>query len=245
MNHSLFQENHITISVYSSVEENDMNTIRLPKIQLIRFVESRYNLIDYLNEFIQNEVTNHNDQRKNDVIVITEDPIQTLSNLKYAAVKRYDDYLIHYVDNIIYVINYQTSNQTNQNAVNKLKDFIISKITEFITLYQVMDDSHYNHIFISALSFQWKTDIPMAQYMLEKIRLYLTEDYGPNVYHFDQSSPYNPNTESNVEWGFQQLKRFKAVLSDKFVVINYSMPFKEIQLLVSTALYLNHLENKE
>ena len=108
-----------------------------------------------------------------------------------------------------------------------------------------MDDSYYNHVFMSALSFQWKTDIPMAHYMLEKIRLYLIEEYGPNVYNFDQLSPYDPNTESNVEWGFQQLKIFKSVLADDYVEIDYHMPFKEIQLLVSTVLYLNHVANKE
>lgn len=244
MNHSLFQENHITISVYSSIEENDMNTIRFPKLQLIRFVESRYNLVDYLNDYLQEEVTNHNDQQISDVIEISEDPIQTLSNLKQAAVRRYDDSLINYIDEIIYTLNYQTSNEKNQNAVDKLKDFIIPAISEFIALYQIMDDSHYNHVFMSALSFQWKTDIPKAHYMLEKIRLYLIEEYGPNVYNFDQSSPYDPNTESNVEWGFQQLKIFKSVLADDYVEIDYHMPFKEIQLLVSAVLYLNHVAKK-
>ena len=46
-----------------------------------------------------------------DVIEISEDPIQTLSNLKQAAVRRYDDSLINYIDEIIYTLNYQTSNE--------------------------------------------------------------------------------------------------------------------------------------
>ena len=111
---------------------------------------------------------------------------------------------INYIDEILYVLNYQSDNEKNDNAVQTLKTYIIDNLNDFISLYQSMDESYYSYSFMNALSFNWNTDYQSAHYALEKIRSYLNEEiYGPNNYCFDDRTPYNPDTLSNVEWGFQ------------------------------------------
>jgi hypothetical protein len=118
------------------------------------------------------------------------------------------------------VLNYQSDNEKNDNAVQTLKTYIIDNLNDFISLYQSMDESYYSHSFMNALSFNWNTDYQSAHYTLEKIRSYLNEEiYGPNNYCFDDRTPYNPDTLSNVEWGFQHLKIFKELLANMYVDI--------------------------
>ncbi|WP_196369960.1 hypothetical protein [Acholeplasma laidlawii] len=127
---------------------------------------------------------------------------------------------INYIDEILYVLNYQSDNEKNDNAVQTLKTYIMDNLNDFISLYQSMDESYYSYSFMNALSFNWNTDYQSAHYALEKIRSYLNEEiYGPNNYCFDDRTPYNPDTLSNVEWGFQHLKIFKELLANMYVDI--------------------------
>lgn len=243
-NGSSIDKDKIIVMVYSTIEEKDYKTLRIPKKQFIRYIESRYNLIDYLNNYVEEEIKLHNAEQILETIDISENPIETLNNIRNAAIKRYDESLVNHIDEVIFTLEYKSDIKRNQESVDELKSYIIPHINEFVVLYQKMDDAAYEHIFYSILSFDWVTDIPMSSYILSKIGSYLTEDmYGPNIYNFDINSPYDPGTPSNVEWGFQQLKQFKSLCSDEYVDIDYKMPFKEIQLLVTTALFLDNLIN--
>ncbi|CCV64708.1 conserved hypothetical protein [Alteracholeplasma palmae J233] len=242
LNGSGIDQDKVIIMVYSTINEKDNISLRIPKKQFIKYVESRYNLISCLIQYIEEEIRLHKEERISDVIDISKDPIETLNNIKNAAIKRYDEALIDHIDEVIYTLEYKSGIVKNQEAVNQLKLYIIPYINEFVSLYQKMDDTAYEHSFYSVLDFNWITENSMSSYILSKIGSYLNEEmYGPNIYNFDINGPYDPKTPSNVEWGFQQLDKFKLLLADKYVDIDYKMPFKEIQLLVTTALFIDNL----
>jgi len=240
INGATLNRNKVIIRVYTSLSE-EIDSLRIPKRQFIKYVEKRYNLIDELNNYLEEKIQNHIQQELSKQIEISNNTFETLENLKQAAIRRYDDSVISYINEILYVLNYQSDNEKNINAVKILKTYIIENLNDFVLSYQLMDESYNSHPFMNALSFNWNTDYQLSHYILEKIRSYLSEDsYGLNNYYFDNDIPYDPNTQSNVEWGFQQLKIFKEMLADMYVDIDYSMTFNEIQLLVSTALFLDN-----
>lgn len=219
INGATLNSDKVIIRVYTSLSD-EYDSLRIPKRQFINYIEKRYNLIDELNRYLDEIIRNHIQRVLSDNIEISSDLFKTLDNLKQAAIRRYDDSVISYIDEILYVLNYQSDNEKNDNAVQTLKTYIIDNLNDFISLYQSMDESYYSHSFMNALSFTWNTDYQSAHYTLEKIRSYLNEEiYGPNNYCFDDRTPYNPDTLSNVEWGFQHLKIFKELLANMYVDI--------------------------
>ncbi len=237
-----FDIDSIVITVYSTIPEKDDERLVVSKKSLIEYIEKKYNLLDYLINYLESEIVINLERLQSDIIEITENPITTLKNLKIAAVKRYDDSLIKHIDECIYILEYTTENDRNQSAVNKFKEYLIGHLDDFIELYQNVDPEIEAHVFKSYY-FKWNIDLSNANYIMEKIRLYLTEDHaGENTYIFDPTSDFNPCTTSSVDWGFQQLRIFKRTFSDNIVDINYTDSFKDIQLLVTTALYIDNLD---
>lgn len=243
-NGSPFDKNKIVVHIYSTNPKKDHDLLIIPKKNFIEYIEKKYNLLDYLNVYLESEIENNQKRLQSDIIEINEDPIETLKNLKIAAVKRYDDSLIGHIDDCIYALEYTTENEKNQNAVNKFKQYLVTHLNDFVGLYQNMEPEAEGHAFNSHY-FRWNTNLINANYIIEKIRLYLTDEFAEeNTYMFDPQSRHNPNIKSSVDWGFQQLRIFKRSFSDHIVDINYTASFKEIQLLVTTALYMDSLERE-
>lgn len=243
-NGSIMDTDKIVIATYSNIEEYDGNFIRFPKKQLIKYTESRYALIKYLNEYLKNELLTHREAILKNIIEITDNPLETLSNLRRASISRYDDDTIRHIDRVLFTLSYESVNPMNKTSVEQFKRYIISLINDFVQLYQVLDERADNHEFRNVFYIQCNDKYNLTNYVLPKIREYLSEElYGPNDYEFDPHIVIESNTPSNVLWGFQQLKTFKKQLSDKHVNIEYNMPFDEIQLLISTALYIDNIQS--
>lgn len=244
LNGSMLDVDKITIATYSNIEENDGHFIRFPKRQLIKYIESRYYLIEYLNDYLQNEILVHRDKILKEIIAVSDNPIDTLNNLRRAAISRYDDDTIRHIDRVFYTLSYDTENPVNRKSVEIFKQYVISLIDDFVKLYQALDDRADNHDFRNVFYISCNEKYNLSNYVLPKIREYLSEEiYGPNDYGFDPNIEIKANTPSNVLWGFQQLKVFKKQLSDRYVHIDYNMPFDEIQLLISTTLFLDKLQS--
>src|SRR5690625_3282941 len=242
VNSSRINKDNISVIVYSIVEERDFSYIDIPKKNFIKYVESRYNLIDVLISYLKEDLLTHEQDQRSRVITISDNPIETVKNLRNVALSRYDDYLIHDIDKIIYALEYNSQDIKNLDSTNKLKEAITANLNNFVSMYEDMNEDVYDHKLLQLLHYRPRQKINNVHYMIEKIRLYLTDEYyGENDYNFDPENLYDRYTDSNIEWGFQQLKLFKKLYSDQFVNIDYNMEFNEIQLLVTTAIFIDNL----
>ena len=76
--------------------------------------------------------------------------------------------------------------------------------------------------------------------MLEKIFVYLDDDEsGENNYEYEPERS-NHIYDDKVRLAFDMLKMYKDYFSDKFISINFDMPFSEIRILVYTSLFSYH-----
>lgn len=143
INGATLNSDKVIIRVYTSLSD-EYDSLRIPKRQFINYIEKRYNLIDELNRYLDEIIQNHIQRVLSDNIEISSDLFKTLDNLKQAAIRRYDDSVISYIDEILYVLNYQSDNEKNDNAVQTLKTYIIDNLmTLFHSINQWM-----NHIIL-------------------------------------------------------------------------------------------------
>src|SRR5690625_520327 len=93
LNGSFHDRDKIIIKVYSTNEKKDYKSLIIPKKEMISYVESRYDNIVILNDYLESEVKHHVELQSSGTIEISDNPLETLHNLKVAAIGRYDESL--------------------------------------------------------------------------------------------------------------------------------------------------------
>jgi hypothetical protein len=122
--------------------------------------------------------------------------------------------------------------------VRVYQDYIKEKAKKFINDFNDKTREIENHEFYYVQDFNSKFEHPNANWILEKIRVHLSE-IELNSDQFDLTIQDSINSKNaNVEIGLKALELFKKSFSDDFLQIELDMPFAEIQILVNVALFI-------
>ncbi len=230
----------IVISVYSTVRETSEVTPKIRKEKLFSYTIRKYSTLDYISTRLLDIVESYNRGWNNQKVLVGDDIIDMLQQLRGFYVERYEKYTVDYIDDVIKLVNYKPTIDRNVEFVEAYQEYSRNLIMQFIENFNDKDPSIHNHEFYDIFSMPRDIGLPNNNYVLEKILVYLDEDEsGVNDYDFE------PNTLSifrhdKVYLGFEMLRIFKDQFSDRFMTIEYNMPFDEIQILVYTSLYSYH-----
>jgi hypothetical protein len=225
------QQKEVAIRVYSNIKEKD-KIIYISLNDLKRYVQSRFNLLNELSEYVKDFINNLHKQWSSSEIKVGYSPLNTLGNLRKTAVNRHDDNIIYFIDEALRILKQPITNPYNIKRVEIYRKRLIASIYGFIQCYQKMDNDGINASeFLTLLSLPRKGELNKNQngYRLEKIKTYLQD--------------YKHNNAYNVDWGYAMLEEFKQ-FSNRYVIIDDHISYSEIQLLVDVAMYSYLEENK-
>ncbi|MBS3991049.1 MAG: hypothetical protein KGZ51_03185 [Erysipelothrix sp.] len=229
----------IVITVYSNIPERKTSSISpiVKKEQLFKYLIRRYKLLENIKAYYNNCLCTYS-QTWNNQIVDEGDIISQLNQMKTYMSSRYDTYTLNHIDEIIRVLEYDSSIEKNNTYVRVYQDYIKEKAKKFINDFNDKTREIENHEFYYVQDFNSKFEHPNANWILEKIRVHLSE-IELNSDQFDLTIQDSINSKNaNVEIGLKALELFKKSFSDDFLQIELDMPFAEIQILVNVALFI-------
>lgn len=228
----------IHVKVYSNLRPDDEVELFINKQDLIEYIDSKYIILSQIIIRLTNIISEYELKWLETKVDIGEDIHQTLKNLRRECINRFDEYTLGVVSELEELFSFTSDIKRNQDVVDEFRDYVENQIYSFIERYNSFATID-NHPLYDAFNQPWKSNEEMSNYILEKITMYLTEDYaGVNDYSFTPGSPI-PDMR-NVYFGFTQLKEFKEKLSDQYVDIDYNMKFADIQILISAALFIHN-----
>lgn len=230
----------IVITAYSNIRKTSDVSPVVEKSKIFQYISQKYNVLDEIDFKLREVIQNYESIWKLQLVDTSKDIIQMLDQLKRSYLNRFDKYTSDHIDEIIKLLRYRPQIQNNVEPIKNLQKYACRLAQDFIEMFNINDESVQNHEFFNLFNISREIGINNSNYMLEKIQVYLTEDEsGENDYRYSPGTAvelHNPK----VYLGFEMLREFKREFSDKYVTIDYDMPFFEIQFLVWAALYMFH-----
>ena len=222
----------IGAKIYTSKERRNGGDIILLEVsfrQFINYLNSRYNKLFKVIEWLKKEKIETEEKWKNEKIYASDNPILTLLDISRVLNERL---MTNYgVNQLLYYLSCKISNLDNEKLIEIYRGKIIERIPDIINAVNLLDEERIDEI-IYELTRSPDNVKGEHYYQLEKIYSYLHES----------DEIIKPIESSNEEWGLIQADKFSKGFASKWVNINaYNMPTSEIKLLVAVACYFeNH-----
>jgi hypothetical protein len=222
------KDDAVGVRVYSNIEERDLYDIQISFTAVKEYIKARYLCLIELMEWAKSEVIEQNNQWKATKVFRSENPIETVKSIKEILCSRFENiYLISVVEKYLFC---ELTCQSNLENVSKYRNAIIATLSRICDCVDNLDYESLDKE-LSILYVTPKKMHPHAHYQLEKIFCYLIQ----------RSENIEP--DSDEEWGLIQANAFSQHFAKKWVYIDVkTMSYDEIHLLVSTACYLEALE---
>ena len=187
-------------------------------------MRERYSLLRTFIKWGKEEIVKQNKKWRETKVERSKDPIKTLENICNILDSRYVGH--HSIDIAIKFLKSSFSLDKNKEAVNFVKDKIISSVEQ---LCDCVDQLDYDEM-EEKLNFLYDKPKRLhehAGYELEKTFMYLDDERGECL------------PGSNEEWGLIQAKNFYESYSKKYVYINFKeMSYLDIKILITASLII-------
>lgn len=211
----------IGILVYSN-QQSETKTLYVPYDSLKSFIKNRYEQLILVKNELERRIENKNEEWKRKKINRNQPDIQILQEVYNTLNDRFCD--TYEIEFFIKILKYQSDNQKNSNAVQKLKDLIVLLIPQICDSVDNLDYDELANIVDEIIYAHPKNTYQMFRYDREKIFSYLDE---------------NTKADTDKTWGLQRAKQFSEQFAKKWVDIEAeTMSYDEIKLLTITACYL-------
>lgn len=225
----------IGVKIYTEKKDkdgNDTQFIMLSFSDLKAYIASRYEEIVIVTNWAKNATINAENEWRKKKVNRNQEPIEILKEIKQICEQRYQE--VYTIQDIIDYMECAISDDRNYEAVKQYRDYICSKLDE---LCDAVDELNYElqaDIELGMVSFSPKNMHEMFHYQKEKI------------FDFLREKSYVIKPGSNEEWGLIQTENFYKEFAHKWVYMKpYEMNYTEIQLLVTTACYLEVYAQRE
>ncbi len=215
----------VGVRIYNNLDE-DIIDFTFPFINLKKYICSRYELFNLIINVLKKRIEIQEDDWKKRKVKRDKNDIETLKDIQTILRERHEEDI---VDEAISCLSSKFTLQSNEKAVQKLRQQLSSRIPE---LCKCIDELNYDEAnrLIDIMHVHPRIVYQGFGYQMEKIFSYLRDDAGDN----------------NNKWGRIQADLFSKEFAKKWVVINaFEMSFEEIKLLVRTACYLEWKEQGE
>lgn len=224
------KDDAVGVRLYSNIDKRDTYDIHISFKALKAYIKARYLCLIELTKWAQNEIFEQSKKWESIKVIRSEDPFETIKSIKEILKSRFEStYLINVAEKYLCC---KLSCQSNCENVTKFRNVIISILPQ---ICDCVDNQDYDGLdsALSILDVTPKNMHKYAYYQLEKIFSYL-----------DKRSD-NIESGSNEEWGLIQTYAFSQQFAKKWVYIDIdTMDYDEIHLLVSTACYLEKIEQE-
>ena len=222
-----FGEGGIGVRIYSSKYLEGSIDLVFPFSTLMDYIKSRYLLIGNATKWANQRIEHAKTEWKKRKVNRSLSPVDTLKEIVGILKSRYED--SGYVEEAIYYLEGITTFPENNDSVDKFRSAIIATIPAVCGAVDALDNEQVYEVLGDIIGARPKRVHNQFGYQLEKIFLYLNDDYG---------SEY-------IAYGRQQAEHFSIEFARKHVtILPYDMSFAEIKLLVATACYLEYLEQE-
>lgn len=185
---------------------------------LIEYINDRYKRIALISDVLKSEIYKVQKEWIRYKIILVEDDIENLKNIKNELLRRYED--VYYIDELISYITCDCTEDRNRKVIDSYRKEIREIIPQMVYLTNILD--HENLFLITEKVKNQKVDniYQNYDYQVEKIfnNLYESQD------------------ESKITWALYQVKCFANEFAKKWVtILPDKMSFAEIKLLVTIA----------
>jgi|GEM_PF-3050153 hypothetical protein len=244
-----FEKGVVGVRLYSSVTGDSWDGLRdilFSLSDLRKYVKMRFDQISLARIEIEKRVQRQKEAWGKRKINREGTTTDVLNDISLVLKERYEDGPCLLLDDAIDVFSIRSSDPRNDRVIEKYRRYIASTIPQVCDMVDAVNEDALNDCeFCKAVT----PDIPEIYngigYQLEKIYSYLTDDEAHGQKFRKEMLESGPQTDSDLAWGFVQLSHFKERFSDKYVQIDYSMPYPEIRLLVKVAIFLYNCEKKK
>lgn len=219
----------IGVRVYSNKFEESLEDVLVPFETLKIYVSKRYDLLDYLTNYLQDCLNVKQNEWRQKPVVQSKDPVETLRNVSECLRDRYED-LCDEIDALISYLVCKNSLAENANAVAEFRSMIIEQIPAICECVNMFDNEALWDILMNIHVHPRHVD-GVSYYQTEKILSGLRSD----------SDTAMPGT--SADFGLIQAEEFAKGYAAKWVkILPRNMSFAEIRLLVCAANFLEWRE---
>lgn len=194
---------------------------------LKNYLRSRYEQLEKVTNKLNEILLDKENEWRTQKVSRNLSPIDTLKEIAKALQSRYES--TSSLEKAILYLEYKHTKPENSKAVSSYREAIIKSIPDLCDAADSLDYEKLEDILSGILSANPKKTYSLANYHLEKIYTYLHEE----------------NSPINIAYGLHMAELFANEFARQWVrIIPDEMSYKEIQLLVSAACYLEK-ENQE
>lgn len=220
-------EKVIGLRIYTnSDEEHDIIDLFIPYSNFKNYVKERYELMKDFISWGTDVIGNQNKEWKKTKVNRKASPVDIIKEIQAILQSRFcEEYSL---EDALNILEYDSSNETNKNALSRIKTRLLNKIDTICDAIDELDNEKLE----DELSFLWDRPRKLhshAHYELEKTFDYLDDEKGLCL------------PGSNEEWGLIQAKAFYDAYANKYVFIDFEkMQYKEIKLLIRASCILGY-----
>lgn len=214
------------ILVYSN-KQPATKTLYIPYDALKSFIKNRYEQLILVKNELERRIENKKEEWKRKKINRNQSDIQILQEVYDTLNERFCD--TYEIECFIKFLKYESENSKNKNSVQRIRNIIISSISQICDSVDNLDYDKLANIVDEIIYAYPKNTYQTFSYDREKIFSYLNEKI---------------NTDKI--WGLQRAQSFSKQFAKKWVDIDVeTMSYDEIKLLTITACYLELQAEKE
>lgn len=211
---------NVGVFVYSDTSEHSI-AMQISYSDLLNYAYSRYSLIKYIIEELNNRLRSKEEKWKQRKVVNTADPLLRLEDIKSILEERYIE--TYDIDIMISLLTCKYTRQENDKNVKFVQEELIKRIPTICDAIDDMDIEAAYQIYKDILYSRPSKMHQNAHYELEKIFCYLNED----TRYIDQ------------EFGKNMARWFAKGFASDWVVMDIdNMSFEEIQMLTRIACFM-------
>lgn len=221
----------IGVRIYSNKFDGILD-LRFDSSILRDYIKSRYDLINKATEWAQNSIKKYKilwAQRK---VNRELSPIEILKDIKDILHSRYEfnDHIYFIINDAIEFLSCKLTDSSNFVAVEKYRNYLISLIPSLCDCIDSVDQDSYNdHEFVEAISIRPERVDSNTRYQLEKIFCKLKVD---------------GEKSADIKFALNMVESFSKGFAKDYVTIDKNILFSEIKLLVTTACYLEKMNQE-
>ncbi|SDJ19658.1 hypothetical protein [Proteiniclasticum ruminis] len=191
------------------------------------YLRSRYEQLEKVTNRLNEILFEKEQEWRNQKVDRNLSPVDTLKEIAKALQSRYES--TSSLDKAILYLEYKHTKPENSTSVSSYREVIVNSIPSLCDATDNLDYEKLEDILSGILRANPKKTYSFANYHLEKIYTYLHEE----------------NSPINIAYGLHMAELFANEFARQWVrIIPDEMSYKEIQLLVSAACYLEK-ENQE